>query len=148
MEKSFKIKIAKTPKSIVDAIRCFEVEFGENYLEYNDIFSDSEELMNFAFKNGYLDEQRFKKWKRAYVDNDIEAVECFNLIFGEDEEYEPYCIAYRDEESDEDYDTQYEKALMVYGELVCSDRDYFNMFVEEFSSGEGNLGYVEIIKVG
>lgn len=47
---------------------------------------------------------------------------------------------------EEDYDTQYEKALLVYGELVCSDEEYFNKFVDMYSSGEGNLGYIEVIK--
>jgi hypothetical protein len=147
MEKPYKVEIAKTAESIVNAIRFFDLEFGESYLEYNDIFTDSEALMNFALEKEYISTEKFDLWKKAFDIGNYETEECNSLIFGEDEECEPYCIAYENDELDEDYDTQYEKALLVYGELICSNEEYFNKFVEEYSSEEGNLCYVEVIKV-
>lgn len=145
MEK-YKVEIEKTPESIVNAIRFFEMEFGESYLEYNDIFPDGLALMEFAYKHNYITEEKFDSWKYTYENSFLESGENFELVFGDDIEFEPHCITYMNEESDEDYDTQYEKALLVYGELVCSNNTYFNKFVEEYSSGEGNLCYVEVIK--
>lgn len=146
MEKIFKVEIKRTPQSIVDAIRFFELEFGESYLEYNDIFSDSREIMDFAYENGYLSKDRYEQWKVDWNGNIFHIDDTFQVIFGGDKEHEPFCISYEDEESEEDYDTQYEKALLVYGELICSKKDYFDRFVEEYSSEEGSLGYVEVIK--
>lgn len=145
MIKPFKVTIKKEAQSIVDAIRFFEMEFGESFLEYNDIFSDSKKLMDFALENKYINKEKYDVWKTEYDNNNWEVDENFNLIFGEDAEYEPYCITYFDENSDVEYDEQYEKALFVYGALVCSDDVYFNKFIEEFSSGEGNLSYIEVI---
>lgn len=147
MEKLFKIEISRTPKSIVNAIRFFETEFGENYLEYHDIFSDSIDLMTYAYNKGYLPKDRFEAWKIAYICNGSEVEESFSVIFGSDEDYEPYCITYEDKNSQDDFNTQYEKALLVYGELICSDEEFYTKFVEEYSSGEGNLGYVEVVRL-
>lgn len=148
MEKLYKVEIARTPKSIVDAIRFFELEFGETYLEGNDIFDDSREIMEFAYKKGFLPKSRYENWKVDWNGNVFHIDETFQVIFGSDEEYEPFCITYEDEDSDDDYDTQYEKALLVYGELICSSEEYFDKFVEEFSSEDGNLGYVEVVVIG
>lgn len=145
MDKTFKLTIKKEAQSIVDAIRFFELEFGETYLEYNDIFPDSKALMDFAISKGYISKNDYNLWKIAYDNSDYEAEENFKLIFGEDREYEPYCITYEESESELSWDEQYEKALIVYGELVCSNDEYFEKFIEEFSSGEGNLTYVEVI---
>lgn len=147
MDKEFKLTIKKEAQSVVDAIRFFELEFGESYLEYNDIFSDSKELMTYAFENGHISNEKYSAWKTEYDNNRWGMDENFQLIFGEeDDEYEPYCITYLNEALELAYDEQYEKALLVYGELVCSKDEYFNKFIEEFSSGEGNLVYVEVIK--
>lgn len=143
----YKLNVSMTPKSIVDAIRFFEMKFGESYLEYHDIFQDCREVMEFAYKKGYLSEEKYVGWKEDWNGNVFHIDETFQVIFSDDEDYEPYCISYEDEESDEDYDTQYEKALLVYGELICSRRDHFNQFISEMSSGGGNLDYLEVIIV-
>lgn len=143
VEKIFKVEISKTPKSIVGAIRFFELEFGENYLEYNDIFQDSSSLVNYAYKQGYMDADKYNEFSKAYEENDWSVEDTFQVIFSDDEE--ELAVKYYDESLDQDYEQQYEDALLVYGELICSDDKYFNAFVNEYSTGGGNLDYIEVV---
>lgn len=136
------IEVEKKPESIVNAIRYAEVELQDNFLEYRDIFPDSSFLMSFAYKNGYISEQRFLKWKEGFEDNDCDAMETFQVLLGDDEEFSPYAMYHEENMKKEDpdnIDECYEKALLVYGKLICSKDEYYNEFLEELKIGEGNL---------
>lgn len=148
----YEIEIERTPESVVSAIRYAEWELGDNFLEYRDIFPDSSELMKFAHLRKYINKDKYEFWKQGFEDNELGAEESFEVIFGEDPEFEPYCIAYYQEsessnESDyaDGYNHQYSRALMVYGELICSKEEYYNLFVKELTSREGNLKYLDVI---
>lgn len=121
-----------TPETIVEAIRFMEKEMGESYLERYDIFSDTTELMEFALEKGYITKEKYNLWKKDFMDNEIGTEENFEVIFGEDPEYDIYCITLYDKNSEETFDEQYEKALLVYGELICSSDRYKTAFVKEF----------------
>lgn len=133
------IKIKQTPESVVNAIRYVEIELQDNFLEYHDIFVDASVIMNFAYKKGYITEEKFKFWEEGFENNEIGTQETFEVILGESEEWEPYCIAYEDTNSDKDYNEQYTEALKVYGELVCSEDLYYSEFVKILKSKKGNL---------
>ena len=133
------IKIQRTPESIVNAIRYAEMELQDNFLEYHDIFIDASVIMNFAYKKGYITEEKFKLWEEGFENNETGTQETFEVILGESEEREPYCIAYEDTNSDKDYNEQYTEALKVYGELVCSEDVYYSEFVKILKLKEGDL---------
>lgn len=133
------IKIQRTPESIVNAIRYAEMELQDNFLEYRDIFVDASVIMRFAYEKGYITEDKFKSWEEGFESNEIGSQETFEVIMGESEEWEPYCITYEDKNSDKDYNEQYTEALKVYGELVCSEDVYYSEFVKILKSKEGNL---------
>lgn len=133
--------------SVKNAIRYAEYELQDNFLEYRDIFHDSSFIMNFAYEKGYISKQRFLKWKEGLEDHDFDAMETFQVLLGEDEEFEPYAMFYESEMTKEDpdnIDELYERALLVYGELICSNDEYYNEFLKELKSGEGNLRYLTV----
>ena len=101
--------------------------------------------MHFAHKKGYITDEKFKSLKEGFEDNEQGAEENFEVIFGSDEEYEPYCIAYEDESSEKSHDEQYAEALLVYGELICSKEEYYQAFLDKLQSKQGNLKMLEVI---
>lgn len=146
------ITIERTPESVANAISYAELELQDNFLEYRDVFYDSSNIMHFAYEKGYITEEKFEFWKEGFNNNEIGSEETFEVIFGEDLEFEPYCIAYYrrpegspNENFADEYNKQYLKALIVYGELICSQDKYYNSFLDELHSEEGNLSGVEII---
>lgn len=122
------LKIEKTAESVVSAIRTIELDVGESFLEYNDIFPDASNIMEFAREKDAITEEKYQTWKQGFEENEQGAEETFEVMFGEDEEWEPFCISYEDPESELDYDDQYSNALLIYGELIVSKDEYFEEF--------------------
>lgn len=137
------IKVEQTPESVVNAIIYVEVKLGDNFLEYRDIFDDTTELMNFAYEKKYISKEKFNLWKEGFKNNELGSEENFEVIIGEDEEYEPYCITYEDSEIT--YGEQYAEALLIYGELICSKDEYYQGFLSKLQSKEGNLSLLKVI---
>lgn len=117
-----------TPESVMKAIRYIEVDLGESFLERNDIFDDAFTLMNFALEKGYISQEKFDLWEEAFEDNELGTEENFEVIMTDDTE-NLFALRQFDKESDLSHDEQYEQALLIYGELVCSNEDYINEFV-------------------
>lgn len=128
------LTVEKTPSSIADAIIHVEFNVGESFLEYNDIFSDASNIMYFAHDKGYISEEKFQLWKDCFWKSEEGTKESFQVIFGGEEEYEPFCITHMDEESDKSYNEQYYDALLIYGELVCSNELYYKEFLNKLRS--------------
>lgn len=117
-----------TPESVMKAIRYIEVDLGESFLERNDIFDDAFTLMDFALEKGYISQEKFDLWEEAFEDNELGTEENFEVIMTDDTE-NLFALRQFDKESDLSHDEQYEQALLIYGELVCSNEDYINEFV-------------------
>lgn len=138
------VKIDCNAESIVNAIREFEMENGENYLEYGDFFVDSSVVMKFAKEKGYITEEQFNIWKEGFENNELGTEETFEVLLGEDREFEPYCIMYEEDDESKSFDDHYVKSLMVYGELICSDAAYYNKFISNYREKTKNDSDFEV----
>ena len=117
-------------KTIYHMMVNWEIEAGEDFLDYFDGSFNPVSFMFWARGKDYISIEQLNEWEEAYKENDLHAVTAMNIVHNCHGDNIPFAIVSEDEWT---ADGQ-AKAYLIFAEFINESKVYQRRFFQFLSS--------------